>query len=297
MFDIAEAAAYLMRRFDMREGYVAMAFKVEGEHLELDVHRFKWPDDAPLLGREVLYRLQQNPATDVYICPTLRSSSGKRSEFNALQGRTVFADLDGGRIPDDLLPWTELINSGTPGHYHAYLTLTEEVSLERIEKLNYALKNVSKGDHKWRESTVLRLPGTPNTKNGNPVVVEKLAEKTIKAETLEAYLTAYMPTVAAMKSRKAPDFQMVDPPNLSSYLNKLWLEEPVAGNRSDQAFHFITACFERGFDYNQVGALVRTHAPTIAKFGNRMEWVVFNLMNKHLGFIENLETWLPQKRS
>lgn len=300
MFNTSEAEAYLMRRFGKREGYVAMAFKIKEEHIELDVHRFRWPTEAPMLGREVNYRLKLNPQTDVYICPTLRSSPGRRSEFNELEGYAVFADLDGGVIPADLLPWTELIASGTPGHYHAYINLTEPVSLERIEKLNYALKTVAKGDHKWRESTVLRLPGTLNNKHGNPVVTEKLADNTIKAETLEAYLKNYMPNNAVMKSRKAPDFNMLTPvPELPKYLEKLWLEDAVVGNRSTQSFHFIATCFEKGLTYDQVGALVHSHAPTVAKFETRMEWVVFNIMNKRHSFMEsfaeNFSTWLPKK--
>jgi hypothetical protein len=301
VFDTADAEGYLKRRFGDRNGYVALAFKIEGKHLETDNHRFLWPSNAQLLGQEVSYRLYSNPQTDVYICPTLRSSSEKRSVFNELKGTSVFADLDGGSVPDALLPWTELVNSGTPGHYHAYMTLTEPVGLDRIEALNYALKNVSNGDHKWRENTILRLPGTINTKNGNRVYTEKLAEKTIKAETLEAYLKNFMPCEEAMlsiRSREAPSFGFTEfPKNIPAYIMQLLREDPIVGRRSHQAYHFINTCFEHGYSYSEVGLLAMGHEPTMQKFDNRLEWIVFKTMNQRLALQENVMSWLPQKKS
>lgn len=280
MFNKDEAQAFLQRRFGDSEGYVATAVRFPWKE-----HQFKWPAQESTILWAFEQLSEKRSEQDIYVCPILRRDEG-RDKWNGLSSRTVFADLDGGTIPDPLLPCVELVNSGTPGHYHAYVTLTEAISVERLESLNFALAKVSNGDSKWANNTVLRLPGTTNYKNTPSLVtVEKLASATVTPENLEAYLKPYMPEYmwAYPTGAEIDALREVHiPSDINFYLQRR-LNEDASGDRSSKSYHFIVACIEKRFPPNLIYSLALQHAPTVAKYGSRRD----GIKNQVLTVIKN----------
>lgn len=271
MFDIAESEAYLMRRFDKQHGYVAIAVRFNGRAWV--EHQYLWPEQKGGLLRDI--KELEDKQADIYICPTLRKDEG-RDKWNGLSGRTVFADLDGGEIPTPLLPCTELVNSGTAGHFHAYITLTDEVPVEQIEALNYALAKVSNGDNKWANNTVLRLPGTTNYKNSpTSVTVEQLAKAVVEAKNLEAFFGSNMPNfkISYPTGAEVDSLREVHIPSDINFYVHQRLNEDSSGDRSSKSYHFILAMIEKGYPANLIYSLALQHAPTVVKYGNRKDGI------------------------
>lgn len=303
LFNRESALDYLFRRFGGSTGYVAMAVKLHnGAWIE---YQYKWPNDVGKL----ISHLEKLWKADIYVCPVLRKDKG-RDKWNGLSSRTVFADLDGGRIPDALLPFTELINSGTAGHYHAYITLTKPVSVEKLEALNYALTRASSGDPgKWANNTVLRLPGTHSYKRAPQAVsVAQLAEKPIDADLLQELLAEYMPNERTMARYATEDEinslqEIAIPEKINWYLAQL-MNEPAVGDRSGKSYHFLSACFEKGMRINLIYSLALKHPPTAEKFGGRKDgikrqvlWVRDNANTKKFAFIESFLSWQDERRT
>jgi len=290
VFDKEQAQAFLQRRFGNDEGYVATAIRFPW--LE---HQFKWPEEQDLL-LNVVESISESK--DVYVCPVLRKTKG-RGKWNGLESRTVFADLDGGVIPEALLPYVEVVNSGTAGHFHAYIALTETISVQHLEAFNKALTAVTKGDKgKWVNNTLLRLPGTMNHKLGHtPVTVESLQSRLLDIEEVSILLKNFMPSVEDIPNYPTEveigSLKVIDM-KLSRYLYDR-MNEDSGKDRSSQSFHFISACYEAGLSDNEVFTAASNHMPTIEKFGRREDGIAMQVLyvkdyrqRKNLALISNL---------
>lgn len=278
MFDLDVAEAYLDRRFANEKGYVALAvglggrFDKESGRYKFNSwveHQYSWPDSKEqLLSHIKALEVRQ---ADIYICPVLRKDEG-RDKWNGLESRTVFADLDGGEIPTALLPYTELVNSGTAGHFHAYITLTDRTDLSIIEALNYAVAKVSKGDASGANNRVLRLPGTANFKQSqSPVSVVQLQCKEITLDQLMTILVHYLPKHITPYPTDAELDAIIEipiPVNLDPYIQTRLLDDNE-GDRSRKSYHFIIACLEKGMSTNLAYSLALLHEPTVSKYGGR----------------------------
>lgn len=123
---------------------------------------YPWPTEADRMVDE-LSRVVDT--YDVYVCPYLMRGT-TRTPDDALMLRTIHADIDG-RCPLDevaeLGAWA--VSSGTPGHAHVYLALTEPVSPVWHTALCRGLGTyLGHADAKIRPNDVLRPPGTRNHK-------------------------------------------------------------------------------------------------------------------------------------
>lgn len=271
MFDIETSDAYLGRRFDNQEGYVAVA--VRFNNAEWVEHQYLWPESRSNILRDV--KQLENKRADIYVCPLLRKDMG-RDKWNGLEGSTVFADLDGGKIPTDLLPCTELVNT-SPGSYHAYITLSDTAPVERIEALNYGLAKVSKADQPGANNRVLRLPGTLNFKKKEPtkVTVEQLAKAVVNSKNLESFLGLNMPTYITSYPTEGEVGALHEvhiPSDIHFYLLKR-LNEDSSGDKSSKSYHFIVTCIEKRYPPNLIYSLALKHMPTVAKYGMRKDGI------------------------
>lgn len=298
-FDRSQAESYLDRRFRDQEGYVALGFQDARKGWFRQECRLQWPKDKERILN--LCRLQ-TAQHNVFICPVLRASED-RNKYNGLGGFSAFCDLDGSQVPEQYLPLFDVVSSGTPGHSHIYLNLSEFTYPFTIEELNWALTQAFDGDAKWSNDSFLRLPGTLNHKNiDNPTPVEVLqTAPEFPLEAIKHLLDNYKPTKSQVPTHptaaEVESLQFEKVPELSNYLTTRLYEE-VGSDRSRQSYSFITSCAEEGLSLNQVYTLAKHHKPTLAKFGNRagmIERQVIYLWNKSVAasqeFLGGMAQW------
>ena len=117
--------------------------------------------------------------TDVYVGAALRArAAGGRDAID--RSHLAFVEIDAGdaltRLADFAHPPTMIITSGTPGHAHAYWTLSTPVVVPQLERANRQLGHHLGGDLASVDAArILRPPGTWNYKHSPPAPV-KLVE-------------------------------------------------------------------------------------------------------------------------
>jgi hypothetical protein len=134
---------------------------------------FAWPEEA---ARAATWALQEDlQGREVYQCAHLLTDM-ERVKKNAVPPMALYADGDGAKIPDWMLP-PDVVVESSPGREHYYWTLDKPVATETFEVLNKRLTYAIGADRgKWALSTLLRVPGTKNHKyEDTPVVrVERM---------------------------------------------------------------------------------------------------------------------------
>jgi hypothetical protein len=100
---------------------------------------------------------------EVYFCSHLLTRS-KRIKENASAVRSLWGDLDGAEVPNGQLKPTAVVES-SPGRYHCYWRLADEIPPKIAEDLNRRIAAVIGADPSGFDlSQLLRVPGTPNHK-------------------------------------------------------------------------------------------------------------------------------------
>lgn len=100
---------------------------------------------------------------EVYFCAHLLTGP-KRIKDNASAVVSLWGDLDGAPVPNGELKPTAVIES-SPGRYHCYWRLADEIPPEIAEDLNRRIAAVIGADPSGFDRTqLLRVPGTPNNK-------------------------------------------------------------------------------------------------------------------------------------
>jgi hypothetical protein len=147
-----------------RNGYFTAEGKYKHEHWT-QTH-FPWPAEADRAVREIA-RAVAEPRIDVYVCPYLMWGDN-RAQGAAVARRLVHADCDGDIDLDKVRALGGFaVTSGTPGHAHVYVELTEPVPANQHRELCRALGNyLGDADAKISDNDVLRPPGTLNHKEG-----------------------------------------------------------------------------------------------------------------------------------
>jgi P4 family phage/plasmid primase-like protien len=156
-----------------REPYLTAKGKIKFKHWSNET-RFTWPAEADQAVRAIV---QAAAVDDVYVCPYLMATR-KRGKGNSVTRMLVHADVDNGSLDTDKVRRLGgfAIASGTPGNGHAYVALSEPVSVEQHEALCRGLgAHLGAVDAKVSDNDVLRPPGTFNRKptvtGGDPVPV------------------------------------------------------------------------------------------------------------------------------
>jgi hypothetical protein len=135
-------------------------------HRRWDEEQFRWPRDRHRLLTKALAVAEHGG--DAYVCPLLMSCARRKQE-HAQPGRFSWVDIDS-EIDDQkakliarlLRGDSFLVRSG--GGVHLYIALDAVQSADVVTAANYRLKTALAGDHKHAANSLLRLPGTVNTK-------------------------------------------------------------------------------------------------------------------------------------
>jgi hypothetical protein len=133
-----------------------------------------WPTDADTVAGDILAMAAKG---DVFVCPYILTGPA-RNKGTAVSRKLVHADVDDNL---DLEKVRELcgfaVYSGTRGHAHGYVPLTESVTVPQHEALCRGLgRYLGADDAKISDNDLLRPPGTRNFKStvtgGQPTAVE-----------------------------------------------------------------------------------------------------------------------------
>jgi len=150
--------------------------------------------------------------TDTYIGVVARTSrSGKKRAVGV--SHLVWCDIDSAdaaqRLATGKVKPTVTVNSGTPGHLHAYFLVNEPLEVEVLERANRDLARQLGGDPASTDAgRVLRIPGTLSFKRQPPQPV-RLASYNIRAEPVApAQIVAELPpgprAAVPVKARTSP---------------------------------------------------------------------------------------------
>lgn len=144
---------------------------------------YAWPEQADEL-EDIIIR--EGDKADVYLCTLLMLGIKRRPDAvvhrDLLHADGDAADLDLGVISE---LGAFVVASGSDGHAHVYVPLSESVTAWQYEVLERGLVGLLGADHKIAANDVLRPPGTfnfkPTVMNGGgapPVVVQWLVRPT-----------------------------------------------------------------------------------------------------------------------
>ena len=173
-------------------GLIELRIIRRGDHV---LQEFVPAHDGPRAARRAIELRDQG---DVYYGVGLRThEAGGKAAVASLPA--IWADIDSGEAIAELvtfaLPPTLVINTGTPGHVHAYWFTTEPLEPDVGEGLNRRIAATLGADvQAVHASQVLRLPGTLNHKQEPPAEVT-LADFTAKYYSA-AEISAILPDIA-----------------------------------------------------------------------------------------------------
>jgi putative DNA primase/helicase len=124
-------------------------------------NHYAWPDEAEALARTLADASREG---DVHVCPYLMWAD-KRTPGGVVARMFVHADVDRDCDPQKVRDIGGFaVSSGTPGHAHVYVPLSESIPAYQHEALERALKAHFGADSKISTNDVLRPPGTLNFK-------------------------------------------------------------------------------------------------------------------------------------
>ena len=244
-------------------------------------HRFAWPDEADLLVTEVL---REASLHDVYLCPYLMLGD-KRHKSSAVTRALVHTDVDGG-----LLDTTKVAQlggfataSGSPGNGHAYLHLSESVTVGQHTALCRGLgAHLGAVDSKIVTSDVLRPVGSYNRKptlsGGPPAPVHWLVRPSGKLwdpQELAEVLGVSLPGAADAAQEPSPNGHRsapsgdAEPFRLEDYPTVRAALDHVTEDRSDDTYGVVGACYDAGLTLAQARRAVNERVDLAARLAGR----------------------------
>lgn len=272
-----------------REGFLALGYghqPYRNDHGKYDHREFRqevigWPKG----------KIAPSVHADTYVCPAIRLTKDRR-QYNAAPPMILWTDLDGQPADPALLAYLEpfAVDSGTPGHRHAYVLLDRPADLGLWNRLQVALRDRLGGDHKIADNDLLRLPGTVNLKptldgkDPAPVRVLRPSEhRWLPEELAEIFgidLTANATNSAASKPPvPAEPIDQVPIPD--------WLWDEFAKPADDRSARFqsvINACARAGLTEGQTLTMINEHwPPGVEKYGGRLPEMVALSWTKRRG--------------
>ncbi|MCA1704734.1 MAG: hypothetical protein LC808_16310, partial [Actinobacteria bacterium] len=161
-----------------------------------------------------------------------------------------------------------IVESGSEGHRHAYIPLSEPVGLDRWQQLQTALRARLKGDAKIADNDLLRFPGTWNHKTDppNPVRCLPWTGKPWNPDDLATLLDVGQdgpPPPEQITPEQPPDPL---PPVVREVLD----DDSDVDDRSKAHHRLVTACHIAGLTTRQTFAVASHYVPSRAKYGDRL---------------------------
>jgi hypothetical protein len=181
---LGEAQQFVGLLWSGQTGWVYGALAMGGEFNSNGSYRaarwrqffFVWPDERKDFVEGGVYESEEH---DVYVCPMLRRAPNGRQTGGA-GGRHLWADLDspsavGLANKERVLEGRGSFTVDSGRNEHIYISLDSWYPAEDVEAANHRLAIFLGADAKWKNNSVLRLPGTLNHKGradgGNPFPV------------------------------------------------------------------------------------------------------------------------------
>lgn len=275
-------------RADGAAGYVHVGvgygphFNDEGKyvHDRFEPKAFAFPDEAE---KAVELILRVSKTADVWISPNLFRhdwivEDGKRKtgrhKGGAVSLVTVHADIDGQLDIEKIksIDGALAVASGSPGHAHVYVRLSESITSGQHDVLSRGLGSyLGNADAKYSDNDLLRPPGTLNHKaavaGGEPTPVAWLLKPTgaqahprVLADILGVDLDVTeisadnAPTKTTTKARgqaATSTLAKVEKFDLTTYVEVGAVVKRDSGDRSADTFGVVSACFTAGLTLEQ----------------------------------------------
>ncbi|WP_326546097.1 AAA family ATPase [Mycolicibacterium sp. ND9-15] len=245
-----------------------------------------WPDDAEALARTLA---EASHDGDVYVCPYLMWTD-KRTPGGAVGRILVHADVDRECDPQKVRDLGGFaVASGTSGHAHVYVPLSESVPAYQHKALERALVAHFGADAKISANDVLRPPGTlsfkptvftpgadpapvtwlipPNGDRANPHTLASelgvvLTESTVKGRNGEQVTSSAMTTTPA---------GVPEPVNLDGYPTVQAALALDTGDRSEDTMRVVGACYDAELVLGQTRSVVSRRADLAQRLAERSD--------------------------
>jgi hypothetical protein len=223
---------------------------------------FNWPADRDFIARYSEIRNEE----DLYAAVSLFDSQ-VRSADTATVTHVVHADAD--TCPPEkfrLRPSIEVLTS--EGHWHAWWIVDEEVTALAASEAAHRISNAHREDgcdRGWPRAKLLRVPGTSNTKYGEPQPVT--AVYTGEVYTLDTINDVYRDvslTTEIVVNDQVPDdlpkarmLELEDELETAG-LSNLYLQRPQEGESwSERQYKLELELFRLGWDMQEVFCISR----------------------------------------
>lgn len=226
-------------------GYVHVALFKNGKPTPNGRRFLRWPEDRDRLEKLESYAKRG----DLYFSPALYSRQ-EATRQAAIGTFVTWADVD--RDDAQRPAASLLVESGTPGHIHAYWCAGELLPTATAEAWNYYNAATYNADQSgWDITQLLRVPGTLNYKTDPPLPVRLVHEDNTPVsppvDLTELRVPHYsrpdiLPTVETiLDSHELSDvvvqlLQLDAPPDRSDTMYRLACEFSEAGLNADEAF-------------------------------------------------------------
>ena len=258
---------YLDAVFGDGEGYVMVLVGIDGyisktgayDHARYVPGAFEWPAQRD----ELIDAIGDfSPEADFYLCPYLMPEEKRSKYLDGIDMRMIHADGDGKVDIDKVREINGFaVGSGTPGHAHVYVSLSESVERHEHERLCRALGiYLGDADAKISTSDVLRPPGTLNHKARARGQQSRSVEWLVRPdgarwdpEALAALLDADKVDVRKSTRRERDTYDYGEPFDLSRYpkikaaIDEMSLRADELGtDRSFDTFRVVAAVKDAG---------------------------------------------------
>lgn len=161
------------------KGFICLATK-ERPDGKWDERHFAWPEAIDEVTSAVRQTVKRE-YLDLYFCAQLLSV-GKRQKSYVKSCSSLWAEMDGGCKPEDLLIKPTYVIESSPNKYHVYWVLNSPATPQEAESLTKRIAYHHEGIDKsgWDLTQVLRIPGTKNWKYSPPEDVTLLDHQDVR---------------------------------------------------------------------------------------------------------------------
>ena len=240
---------------------------------------FAWPAERASLVRSLTQ--EAAAGSDAYVCPYLMHGR-KRAKGAAVRRPVVHADCDGELDPAKVKELDGFaVASGTDGHGHVYVSLSESVPGHWHRALCVGLRDfLSNADAKITDNDLLRPPGTRNFKgptlgtSDEPSTVGWLVEPTgaaVEPQELADRLGVTLPD-ATSQSAASGTSQTAEAVDLGALPQ--WVKDALAeitGDRSVDTMRAVGACHDAGLTLAQTRHVVGNRVDLAERLRDRTD--------------------------
>ena len=265
---------YLSELFGSNKGYVAVASKAGEGKADWTEKSFLWPNDR----QELVAWVDDRKNTDLFICPALRRSPGRRKNDGAhlqwLWADVDFQDIDPrhhekirARVQrlGNLVVW-----SGSGQNCHVYVRLDRVVHLDVWRRLNLGLRKALMADAKHTDNALLRIPGTQNYKPGGKAVRMESGRGVIRVPARLLKAKPWRDVVVTDEPASDGTWERVDLPTIPGGVRarvNMEVDEGVGryGTRHAAVYQVTAWLSKRGYTSDQIHTLMAGFKPGLDK--------------------------------